>query len=356
MGEYQESYVLRSSRGCIPVRGKRITKKMDLMRYLFVPTMTLGASSFQQKYKEKIRIIVNDSNEVFYLGEYVIDYSGSIRVCSNIQFVTPVAKSISEILDILTNILNAISILCIILLLVIYLKVPALHTVPGLNVMSTSFSLMCMQIMYTLANVLEKGTLFCQISGNLLHYFWLSLCCCLFICCLHMFLSFRGIRIRNTENSRRVIIRKEYVKYILFCYMLPVTIISLNVILSYVINCSIGYGKRICFVENFVQNIVTFIVPLLLTCVSNLFLFVLIIINIDVDKNIQKSKDNKSELVIFIKLFCLTGSVWILQVIDSFLELSFFSLVVTLLTSSQGIFIFLIFSSSSHIRNMLKCK
>jgi hypothetical protein len=61
-----------------------------------------------------------------------------------------------------------------------------------------------------------------------------------------------------------------------------------------------------------------------------------------------------SELLIFVKLFFLTGTVWILQVLDALLQISILSFIVTALTSSQGIFIFLSFSSSSKVLNYVK--
>lgn len=147
---------------------------------------------------------------------------------------------------------------------------------------------------------------------------------------------------------------KQFLRYLMFSYGFPSFVVSSNVLISWCVTGNIGYGTTLCFVEGLIQNITTFIIPIIVTCVVNILLFVLTIFSINQDKNIQKSKENKSELVIFFKLFFLTGSVWILQVIDSFLQLSFFSFVAAILTSSQGIFIFLSFSTSPRIFKYFK--
>ncbi|XP_061185572.1 latrophilin receptor-like protein A [Saccostrea echinata] len=229
--------------------------------------------------------------------------------------------------------------------------VPGLRTLPGLNIMNTTFSLFCMQITYTVANVLQRSTLLCKITGVILHYFWLSLCCCLFICSFHMFRTFS--RYTQNASNRGQNIRATFTFYVFFCYFTPFIIIGVNITFTFALQGKIGYGEYLCFVENFIQNIATFIAPLTVTCTVNIVLFIFTLLNIRFAKNIRKSKENKSELLIAIKLFSLTGTVWILQVLDGLLQISIFSFIVTFLTSLQGFFIFLSFSSSPGILNFL---
>nr|XP_034330004.1 adhesion G protein-coupled receptor E3-like [Crassostrea gigas] len=290
------------------------------------------------------RVIVKETKEAFYIGDFIIDYKNRYRVCANIPPPSSLSSSLVESLNTLTTVLNIISCIFLVLLFVIYLLVRELRTVPGVNVMSSTFSLFCMQLTYTVSTVIRKGSLPCMITGVLLHYFWLCLCSCFFTCCFHMFISFRSLNtISQTQNQ------KQLLRYLMFSYGLPFIVVSLSAFISWYATGDTGYGTNFCFVEGLVQNIITFMIPIAITCIGNIILFVLTIFSINLNKNIQKSKKNKSELVIFFKLFFLTGSVWILQVIDSFLQLSFFSFFAAILTSSQGIFIFLSFATSSRI-------
>lgn len=298
---------------------------------------------------DNYRVVVKKTEEAFYIGDFIIDYENRYRVCAKRSPPSSLSPFLVESLNTLTTVLNIISSIFLVLLFVIYLLIRELRTVPGVNIMSSTFSLFCMQLTYTVSNVLRKGSLPCKITGVLLHYFWLCLCSCFYICCLHMLKSFRKLNIiQMTPND------KQFLRYLMFSYGFPSFIVFSNVLISWCVTGNIGYGTTLCFVEGLIQNITTFIIPIIVTCVVNILLFVLTIFSINQDKNIQKSKENKSELVIFFKLFFLTGSVWILQVIDSFLQLSFFSFVAAILTSSQGIFIFLSFSTSPRIFKYFK--
>ncbi|XP_048729865.2 uncharacterized protein LOC125647215 [Ostrea edulis] len=302
--------------------------------------------------KKHYRIIIKSSNEVFYLGEYIIHFDQKVSVCANVPLKISLETGLSEALGILTTVLNGISILFLFVLFAIYIYIPNLRTLPGMNMLNLTFCLFCMQITYTIANALQKATFYCKVTGILLHYFWLCLCCSMFICSLHMFRSFRNFSsIRHGHGNHS---NKIFLRYAIICYTVPFIMVLLNVVLSYYINGSVGYGVRLCFVDHYIQNIVTFIVPLLLTCINNIVMFICTIPNINFSRDIKKSEDNRSELLIFIKLFSLTGGVWILQVIDSILHISFFSFVTTILTSSQGLFIFLSFAMSQQILKHLK--
>ncbi|XP_022345329.2 uncharacterized protein LOC111137918 [Crassostrea virginica] len=305
--------------------------------------------------ESNFRIIEKQSHETFYIGEFVLDLDGIVRVCINESRNDSALDFLDYIymLEMLTTTLNIISIVSMSSLLVLYTVpvVPGLQTLPGLNIMSTTFSILCMQLTYTIANVVEKSTLFCAVVGVLQHYFWLSMCCCLFICTLHMCKSFTSI---GGSMNRPADIRAVFIRYVYFCYITPVFVIAINIVISFSFQRNIGYGTNLCFVENFVQNLVTFIVPLLLTCVVNTVMFTLTVININFVKNINKSREDKNELLIFIKLFSLTGIIWIFQIIDSILHMSVFSFVATTLTSSQGAVIFFSFASSPRIYKHLK--
>lgn len=295
----------------------------------------------------------NNNNKTFYLGEFVSDFDGLFRVCVEEKQFASAILDYGYILEMFATILNVISIVSMITLLILYMIVPGLRTLPGLNTMSTSFSLLSMQLTYTVANAVEKSTLFCTVMGILLHYFWLSLCCCLFTCSLHMCWSFSD---RRGNSHMHTNIRSIFGRYVIYCYITPIFIITTNIILTYYIQNKIGYGTTLCFVEDFVQNIATFIAPLLITCVVNIVMFTITATNINSVKHIEKSKKDKSELVIFLKLFSLTGIVWIFQIVDGVLNISAFSFVATLLTSSQGTIIFLSFASSSRILNYFRSK
>lgn len=303
--------------------------------------------------RNNFRIIDNNNNKTFYLGEFVVDFDRQFRVCVEEKQFSSATFDYGYVLEMFATILNVISIVSMMVLLILYMVVPGLRTLPGLNTMSTTFSLLCMQLTYMFANAVEKSSLFCTVIGILLHYFWLSLCCCLFTCSLHMCRSFSD---RRGYSHIHTNIKFIFGRYVIYCYITPIFIITTNIILTYYIQNKIGYGTTLCFVEDFVQNLATFIAPLLITCVVNIVMFTITATNIKYVKHIQKSKEDKSEIVIFLKLFSLTGIVWVFQILDGILNVSVFSFVVIILTSSQGTLIFLSFACSSRILNYFRSK
>ncbi|XP_052085093.1 uncharacterized protein LOC127722236 [Mytilus californianus] len=64
---------------------------------------------------------------------------------------------------------------------------------------------------------------------------------------------------------------------------------------------------------------------------------------------IAQTSYTKHDFFVYIKLFSLTGITWIGQIIDSFVPLSLFSFVVTILTGLQGLFILLSFVCNKRV-------
>jgi hypothetical protein len=153
-----------------------------------------------------------------------------------------------------------------------------------------------------------------------------------------------------SENDARA-----FTRFVLFSYLTPIAVVAGNAMVVYLLHGDVGYGRKVCFVDNMISNIVTFVFPLSFVSLVNTVLFLHTISKIRIDKTIRKSKQDMSEVKIFAKLFSLTGSVWIFQVIDGFFpQISTYSFVATILTSGQGLFIFLSFVTSPQIIKHIK--
>ncbi|CAG2212530.1 unnamed protein product [Mytilus edulis] len=66
-------------------------------------------------------------------------------------------------------------------------------------------------------------------------------------------------------------------------------------------------------------------------------------------KSYDSFRHNSVNLAVYIKLFTITGSSWVLQIIDSFLPLSPFSVIVSLLNAMQGIYIFVAYICNKRV-------
>ncbi|CAG2212532.1 unnamed protein product [Mytilus edulis] len=66
-------------------------------------------------------------------------------------------------------------------------------------------------------------------------------------------------------------------------------------------------------------------------------------------ENDDSYHQNSVNLAVYIKLFTITGSSWVIQIIDSFLPLSPFSVIVSLLNALQGIYIFVAYICNKRV-------
>lgn len=132
-------------------------------------------------------------------------------------------------------------------------------------------------------------------------------------------------------------------------------IIALNIVISWLVlgNGDVGYGNRMCFIDNPYSRLASFIIPLGVMCICSLSFFVKTINSI---RNVPKVPGNQSvrnEFVIFFRLFTITGITWVLQIIDGFLPFSTFSYISSIINSLQGIAIFVAFFLNKRV---IDCK
>ncbi|CAC5390475.1 unnamed protein product [Mytilus coruscus] len=66
-------------------------------------------------------------------------------------------------------------------------------------------------------------------------------------------------------------------------------------------------------------------------------------------KNDDSYQHNSVNLAVYIKIFTITGSSWVIQIIDSFLPLSYFSIIVSLLNALQGVYIFVAYICNKRV-------
>lgn len=124
------------------------------------------------------------TKQSYGIGEFVISINDRVGICEDKTsvFLNP----LSQLLTLLTIVCNCFSVVFLPLLLLTYIAFRTLRTVPGLILMNVVVSLICTQIIFTISNLLERGTPDCIFFGILLHYFWLALSCSQLTCCLHM--------------------------------------------------------------------------------------------------------------------------------------------------------------------------
>nr|XP_034311807.1 G-protein coupled receptor Mth2-like [Crassostrea gigas] len=302
------------------------------------------------------KLVVYGMNKIFDSNLFELLPDGSARVCAeDFNAGTDTVTYFLEerkrdfLLSTITLILHAISILCLMISFLIYVFKKDLRTIPGKINMILILSLALTLIIFQLSEFGSLQKRACVGFGIVLHYFWLVSFLTMSVSSFHMYRSFQF----SNTNSRYHL--NNIQAYMVFITFLPCMIIALNILISWLVlgNGDVGYGNRMCFIDNPYSRLASFIIPLGVMCICSLFFFVKTIISI---RNVPKVPGNQSvrnEFVIFCRLFTITGITWVLQIIDGFLPFSTFSYISSIINSLQGIAIFVAFFLNKRV---IDCK
>ena len=298
-------------------------------------------------------------------SNYDITPNGRVRVCLEllqeldyfVQVGMDASKNdVEKYLWIVSLICTVVSVVCLSISLLIYCAFPVLRTIPGKLIMLLITSLLFTLVFQQLTFLVVGSHSGCVAIGIVLHIGSLTVFTCMNTCNFHMYKVFKSTKPR--KQSTRVFFDKAMVQYSVYIFCVPFLITTLNIIVHVILSSgsSIGYGGSKCFILNTVAIVVAFIIPVLLTCISNIFFFISTAITIHRTPNPAAATKSREEMGIFVRLTSITGISWLLQIIDSFFPLSAFSFVASAVNLLQGLFIFLSFAVNRRNFNLLREK
>ena len=160
---------------------------------------------------------------------------------------------------------------------------------------------------------------------------------------------------KPTVRSSKIV-HKRYAFYSLYSFGMSFILVISNILVSLVTSgmVSYGYGKPNCFIVDRTLFVVTLLIPLILVCTTNVYFFAVTAWRITKMPTVRKSGSDRSDFLICVKLFTLTGLTWVLQVFDSFLGVSFLTYIATVCNGMQGLFIFLSYVCNQRVLIMYR--
>ncbi|XP_060072452.1 adhesion G protein-coupled receptor L4-like [Ylistrum balloti] len=328
-------------------------------KLLLCPRVKLSNDRFEIDESSR-RMTLLPHGPVLPFGNYEILANSTVSVCVE-DFVAMMdgrtfekedQNLLSTILSIVSFVFTCLSLLCLVITFLTYCFFPELRTLPGKNNMCLIFSLFVSQCLTQFGMMRTEHTVPCMIIAVFLHFFWLSAFFSMNICSFHMFRVF----VFPLKEARRNH-RWTCFWYICYVFGMSALIVIVYISLSVVVfeSDNLGYtGNGKCFLSSFESVIVTFISPVVVVCVSNVIFFAVVAFKISTAPKVPSNKSIRQEFPLYVKLFVLTGATWILQILDAFMPLSVFSIISGILNSSQGIFIFLSYSTNGRVRKFYK--
>ncbi|KAL4237786.1 hypothetical protein ACF0H5_002498 [Mactra antiquata] len=251
---------------------------------------------------------------------------------------------------------TGISIACSMLTVICFSCLKDMQTQPCINNLSLALSLVFAQSLFQFgsgqAKHVEKWI--CQGLGILTHYFWLITILWMNVCSYHMYKVFRKEYTTPTCPTERKKITLLYWTYCSTFAALPVVV---NVIIETVRSnqLHIGYGGVLCYISNNDMIGYVFIAPAAIVIGCNVCLFAITIFHIGTSKSNHFFEQDRSLVIIYVKLSTLTGITWIFGFLSVlFPDVDALGYLFIILNAGHGLFIFIFFICSKRVLNCLK--
>ena len=239
-------------------------------------------------------------------------------------------------LRILTVVGLSISGLFLIVLLVTYGIFEDLRTLPGLNLMSLSISMLLSHVIWLVGTAHFKGTAICEALAVIEHYLFLVTFVGMSAISYHSCVIFSQVFARNSGNRLR-----QFAKYSTIVWLTPAIFIAACIALDKTEKVFDVYGTT-CWLSTHKAVLYLFLLPAAVILSGNIYTFIktaLAISRFDKDTSILR-KDRKKNLVICAKLATLVGFPWIFAFFGViFPDVEVFEFLFVIFTSLQGAYI-----------------
>ncbi|CAB3999498.1 Cadherin EGF LAG seven-pass G-type receptor 1 [Paramuricea clavata] len=305
----------------------------------------------------------NATGSVFNFGEYLMSENKGTRNTSNITqnsllssdsmiivclpFKNTFNKTeikystntTSYALRTLTLIGFTVSSICLILLLITYGLFQQLRTVPGMNLMNLSLSMLLSHLIWLIGTSHFTGTKTCTVLAILEHYIFhvsfLAMSVISYHSCYVFSQPFAG-RVANKSWRR-------FIKYSAFVWLAPAIFVAICVTLDKTETFLVDYGTN-CWLGNVNAKLYLFLLPLAVLLLFNIVTFIRTALSLyrhdkERPQTFQR-QERKQNLLICAKLATLVGFPWLIAFIGVlFPNVEAFQYLFVIFVCLQGLYI-----------------
>ncbi|XKL66788.1 hypothetical protein PGB90_010208 [Kerria lacca] len=296
------------------------------------------------------------NNVTIYIDEYKIEYpnseffkliNGSIFVCGSYLPHSTWHNIFSSLNFWISEILIKISIFCLILHLLCFLRIREMRNLTGKNLSCFCFTLLISFLCLEIGPILPRR--FVVVTAILSHFSLINCFVWLLIMSYDCWLSIY----RATKNFRSAG-GKHVIKFLVYCsisLLVPIIIVGVSLYYEFappsVISCSIkpGYGKSgEYFITESTALIKFFIIPATFIFLCNIAFFTHTALMIYQSQRNTVNPNSRNDFQLYVRLALMMGLSWILGSLSSFTSDMIVELFYNLFNMSQGIFIFFYFT------------
>ena len=248
-----------------------------------------------------------------------------------------------------------LSVVCLLVTIIIYVSLTELHSQPCINTIVLCVTLLLAQTSYQFGAGQTDGPVWsCVVIGAVCHFLWLSVMFAMNVCSYDMFRIFKNIHKLSTD-----FLWKGVIKRLLYIFVASVLFVVINMIASVLLSNGqdFGYGGIICYLSSTRMQLITFIIPSLLTIITNFVLFGYVVIRIGQNRvNAAKLGHERNYFGIYVRLSTLTGLTWLIGYLHLLIKNDVLEYQFILLNAGQGVFIMIAFVCNRRIYRLVKEK
>lgn len=238
---------------------------------------------------------------------------------------------------ILTYCFFSVSAIALIVLVVINRKFTIATGAAGTNLNNLSASLLAANVAFMLGVGNNDYAMVCYVISILLHYLWL-------VVFTFMSIGVICIEANLTKIQRQSSISKNQRLLTLGGLVIPLVFVAAAVIVDNTgpKDVSPGYGRSVCFPNQYPGNLIFFTGPIMLSLLINLVVLSLIIFKAYKINQETKNVTKRSAMTngqIFLRIICLSNVFWVTGILASILDLEWLGLVFINLCGLHGFFI-----------------
>lgn len=141
--------------------------------------------------------------------------------------------------------------------------------------------------------------------------------------------------------------KKRFLWNSFYSFLVPCLLVLTNALISTFVlqDDQYGYSALTCYISESKMVLYTFVIPLAVMVVLNVFMVIITAREINMKNSYRKNSDNDAHMVpVVCKLATLTGAGWFLGFFHQIFQIQLFSYLHILITGSQGLFIFFAFA------------
>ncbi|XP_052760565.1 uncharacterized protein LOC128203246 isoform X1 [Mya arenaria] len=306
------------------------------------PRINLLSDETQENTIEVLLSTYNEENT--YEKRGLVCYDDFIKY----KFGTPVKPSYpssdQNALAWITVISMSCSIISLVVTIAVYMSVPTMRHLPGLNNIALSACLILFYVFAMMSFVnFDISLIACQVLGAALHFSFLASIFWMLTCTFHFTLMVTS----DISFSVSLSIKKQFLRYIVFVLTAASVVVLIHISISYMTldDNSLGYGGQPCFIAKPFLILYTAAIPLGFIIVMNIAMLVYALYTISKHSSVKphSTRRNISTLKIFVKLSSLTGIAWLFGYIYQLTHETVVAYLFVILTACQGIFMMVSF-------------